>query len=76
MEFNLEVNREITEIEEGVAGRKLEDVIKCFHEYCNLCTCIALNRFQFHNSSQNGDTIDVNLMKLQRLPEGCEFGNQ
>ncbi|KAF6027781.1 hypothetical protein EB796_013909 [Bugula neritina] len=76
MESNLEFSGEITEIEEGVAGRKLEDVIKRFHEYCNPRTSIVLNRFQFHNSSQSEDTIDVYLMKLRRLAEGCEFGNQ
>jgi len=59
MEFNLEVSREITEIEEGVAGKKLEDVVKRFHEYCNPRTNIVLNGFQFHNSSRSGDTIGI-----------------
>jgi len=76
MEFNLEVSEEITEIEEVVAGRKLEDVIKRFHEYFNPRTSIVLNRFQFHNSSQSGDTIDAYLIKLRRLVEDCEFSNQ
>jgi len=66
----------LLKLKKWVAGRKLEDVIKHFHEYCNPHTSIVLNRFQFHNSSQSGDTIDVYLMKLQRLAEGCEFGNQ
>ncbi|XP_067947485.1 uncharacterized protein [Watersipora subatra] len=64
------------ELEEGAAGRKLDDVIKRFHEYCNLRPGVVVGRFKFHNSSQGGDTVDVFLIKLRQLAEGCQFGDQ
>lgn len=64
------------EIDEGATGRKLDDVIQRFHDYCNPRSGIVVSRYKFHSSSQNGDTIDVYLMKLRRLSEGCQFGNQ
>ena len=61
------------EIEEGVNGRKLEDVLKRFNDYCNPRSGIVVSRFQFHGCVQNGETCDVYLMRLRRLADGCQF---
>ena len=68
MEFNSApqtLTGAVTEIEEGANGRKLDDVIKRFHEYCNPRSGAVVSRFEFHNCRQNGDTVDVFLMKLR-----------
>lgn len=78
MEFRTEPDEHdnTTEIEEGAAGRKLTEVIEKFHQYCNPRSGIVVSRFQFHNISQDSETVDVFLMKLRRLAEGCQFGTQ
>ena len=78
MEFRSQPDDEgnTEELEEGAAGRKLDDVIKRFHEYCNPRSGVVVSRFKFHNNSQGGDTVDVYLMKLRQLAEGCQFGDQ
>lgn len=65
-----------TELNEGTDGRKLEDVLARFKEYCNPRSSVIVSRFEFHNCSQQGESVDVFLMKLRRLAEGCDFGNQ
>lgn len=64
------------EIAEGTEGRKLSDVLAKFHEYCNPRSGVVVSRFEFHRCSQQGESIDVYLMKLRRLAEGCDFGTQ
>ena len=79
MEFNSApqtLTGAVTEIEEGANGRKLDDVIKRFHEYCNPRSGAVVSRFEFHNCRQNGDTVDVFLMKLRRLAERCSEHSQ
>ena len=65
-----------TEIEDGKDGRKLANVMDKFREYCNPRSGVIVSRYEFHNCSQQGESIDVYLMKLRRLAEGCEFENQ
>ena len=64
------------EIDEGTDGRKLEDVLARFQEYCNPRSGIVVSRFEFHKCSQLGESVDVYLMRLRRLAEGCDFGDQ
>ena len=64
------------EIEEGTDGRKLKDVLQRFHDHCNPRSGIVVSRCKFHNISQNGESIDVYLMKLRRLAQSCDFGTQ
>lgn len=65
-----------TDIAEGEVGRKLQDVLKKFREYCNPRSGIVVSRYEFHGCSQNGETVDVYLMKLRRLAESCDFEGQ
>ena len=60
------------EIEEGTDGRKLKDVLQRFHDHCNPRSGIVVSRCKFHNISQNGESIDVYLMKLRRLAQSCD----
>ena len=76
MEFTKVVDGETKDIDEGTEGRKLKDVLKRFREYCNPRSGIVVSRYEFHNSSQNGETVDVYLMRLRRLAESCDFGDQ
>ena len=78
MEFTTqdETTGAITEIDEGQEGRKLQNVIERFHTYCNPRSGVVVSRFEFHSSTQNGEAVDVFLMRLRRLSEGCSFGNQ
>ncbi|KAF6031683.1 hypothetical protein EB796_009977 [Bugula neritina] len=69
-------NGTITELEEGTEGRRLVDVINRFQDYCNPRSGVVVTRHRFHSCAQNGDTVDVYLMKLRQLAEGCEFGSQ
>ncbi|XP_067945085.1 uncharacterized protein [Watersipora subatra] len=64
------------EIAEGATGRKIDDVLKRFREYCNPRSGVIVSRYTFHNCSQSGEPVDVYLMKLRRAAESCEFGNQ
>ncbi|XP_067940194.1 uncharacterized protein [Watersipora subatra] len=76
MEFTKVGDGETKDIDEGTEGRKLKDVLKRFREYCNPRSGIVVSRYEFHNSSQNGETVDVYLMRLRRLAESCDFGDQ
>jgi hypothetical protein len=43
---------ETEEIEDGVTGPKLVDVLQRFHEYCNPRSGVIVGRFEFHGCSQ------------------------
>jgi hypothetical protein len=73
MEF---LDGDAAEIGEGSDGRKLNDVLERFQEYCNPRSGKVVSRFEFHNCSQQGEAVDVYLMRLRRLAEGCGFGDQ
>ncbi|XP_067940259.1 uncharacterized protein [Watersipora subatra] len=60
----------IHEIEEVTAGRKLNDVLKKFQDYCNPWSGTKVNRFQFHGCTQSGESCNAYLMRLKRLAEG------
>lgn len=63
-------------IEEGKAGRTFEDVVKRFSAYCNPRSMTIVQRLEFHSAKQDGEQLDVFLMRLRRLAEGCMFEGQ
>ena len=77
MEFLNETDPDnVVVIREGAEGRRLEEVITRFTDYCNPRSSIIVQRLEFHNCKQNGEQLDVFLMRLRRLAEGCDFGTQ
>lgn len=77
MEFlDLTKPDEPKEIAEGDKGRQLCDVVKKFADYCNPRTSIIVQRLEFHSSKQDGEQLDVFLMRLRRVADGCAFGDQ
>lgn len=51
-------------------------MLKGICDSCNPRPDVIVSRFEFLNSSQNGETVDVYLMKLRCLAERCNFGDQ
>ena len=77
MEFLDSTNPEdVKEIAEGQTGRKLADVIKRFMGYCNPRSTVIVQRFEFHSVRQDGEQVDIFLMRLRRLAWCCSFGEQ
>ena len=66
---------DIKEIDEGKTGRQLSDLKTRFSEYCNPRTSVIVQRMEFHSAKQEGEQLDVFLMRLRRVAEGCDFGN-
>ncbi|XP_067939593.1 uncharacterized protein [Watersipora subatra] len=64
------------DLAEGQEGRTLEAVLERFQTYCNPRSGEVVSRFEFHGSSQSGESVDVYLMRLRRLAENCNFGDQ